>query len=53
MLTQQGEGFPKSGKERDAFGVLPGGDRPAQGDTAVCEDAPVAVGVVILFTSFI
>lgn len=36
-----------------ALRLLPGGDGPAQGDTAVCEDVPIAVGIVVFFTSFI
>lgn len=54
QLWQVGPGsFPETCTEYTALRLLPGGDGPAQGDTAVCEDVPIAVGIVVFFTSFI
>lgn len=43
----------RSSEVHDVSRFLPGRDGPTQGDTAVRKDVPVAVGVVIFFTSFI
>lgn len=45
--------FPRSAKVPDAFRISPRRDGPAQGNTAIGEDVPVAVGIVIFFASFI